>query len=86
MMQTEVGLVARIEQERPGAQELAVEIDSNEERAINYTQLLGQVEAGEQVLLNTTAVRARLGTGGYHFVMSRSGKQPDLQTEAAAES
>ena len=60
LMQTQVGLVARVERERPGAQELAVKVDSNEEMAINYTQLLGRVEMGEQVLLNTTAVRARL--------------------------
>jgi len=83
LMQTQVGLVARVERERPGAQELAVKVDSNEEMAINYTQLLGRVEMGEQVLLNTTAVRARLGTGGYHLVMSRSGRQAQQQTEAA---
>lgn len=46
-----------------------------QERAINYTDLLGAVSEGERVLLNTTAVRAGLGTGGYHFVMKRESPQ-----------
>jgi hypothetical protein len=72
LLQTEVGQVTRIDRTRPGAQELTVAVAGAEERAINYTGLLGEVEAGEQVLLNTTAVRAHLGTGGYHFVMKRT--------------
>ncbi len=84
LMQTEVGLVSGIEQERPGAQELAVEVEGRGEKAINYPQLLGKVEAGETVLLNTTAVRARLGTGGYHFVMRRAGTKPEQQQPETA--
>lgn len=75
ILHTEVGAVTRIESERPGAQELAVHLAGGEERAISYPRLLGRVEVGEQVLLNTTAVRAGLGTGGYHFVMKRAGKE-----------
>jgi len=50
-------------------------VGGREERAISYPQLLGEVEAGEVVLLNTTAVRAGLGTGGYHIVMQRAGEK-----------
>jgi hypothetical protein len=77
-METEVGTVSRIERERPGAQQVAVLVRGREEKAVNYTDLLGVVEPGEQVLLNTTAVRAGLGTGGYHFVMKRpvEGERP----------
>ncbi len=75
LMRTEVGLVLGIEGERPGAQDLSVKVDQAEERAINYTQLLGEIAPGEQVLLNTTAVRSKLGTGGYHFVMKRAGQE-----------
>jgi len=57
-----------------------VRVDSAEERAINYTRLLGEIEPGEQVLLNTTAVRAKLGTGGYHFVMKRAGQEKRPET------
>jgi hypothetical protein len=72
LMQTDVGLVSSIRGTRPGAQELEVKLEGGEEHAVNYTQLLGEVQVGEQVLLNTTAVRAKLGTGGYHFVMKRA--------------
>jgi len=72
LLQTEVGQVTQVERERPGAQELVVMVGDREERAVNYTQLLGAVRVNEVVLLNTTAVRARLGTGGYHFVMKRA--------------
>jgi len=71
-LETEVGVVAGVERERTGAQEVTVRVEEGEERAVNYTQLLGRVETGERVLLNTTAVRAGLGTGGYHFVMERA--------------
>ena len=72
LMQTEVGRVTGIDRTRLGAQELRVTVGDREERAINYTQLLGEVRVNELVLLNTTAVRAGLGTGGYHFVMKRA--------------
>ncbi len=74
LLETEVGAVVGVEQERPGAQELVVQIRDRQERALNYTHLLGRLAPGERVLLNTTAVRAGLGTGGYHFVMKRSGQ------------
>jgi hypothetical protein len=74
-MQTDVGLVSSVTATRPGAQELKVKLEAGEEHAVNYTQLLGEVQVGEQVLLNTTAVRAKLGTGGYHFVMKRGAEK-----------
>ncbi len=74
LLETEVGVVVGVEQERPGAQELVVRIRDRQERALNYTHLLGRLEPGERVLLNTTAVRAGLGTGGCHFVMKRTGE------------
>ncbi len=74
LLETAIAEVLSVDAERPGAQELTVGVDSDRERAVNYTQLLGEVAGGEHVLLNTTAVRAGLGTGGYHFVMKRAGK------------
>jgi hypothetical protein len=75
LLETEVGEVLTVDAQWPGAQELRVKVGASEDRAVNYTQLLGEVVAGEQVLLNTTAVRAKLGTGGYHFVMKRAGNK-----------
>lgn len=37
---------------------------------INYTQLTGEIEKNDIVLLNTTAVELGLGSGGYHFVFA----------------
>ncbi|ACL69439.1 DUF3866 family protein [Halothermothrix orenii] len=39
-------------------------------KAINYIPMTGRLEAGVQVVLNTTAIELGLGTGGYHFVMA----------------
>ena len=64
-----------MERTRPGAQVLTVAVAGKEARAVNYVALLGEVAPEEQVLLNTTAVRAGLGTGGYHFIMKRAGEE-----------
>lgn len=50
-------------------EEIEVEIDNKVEKGINYPEITGQAREGDRVILNTTAVRLGLGTGGYHFVM-----------------
>ncbi|BAU29130.1 uncharacterized protein DUF3866 [Aneurinibacillus soli] len=66
------GTVLRIVRTEKAMQEIKVEIEGEEARALHYPQWLGEVEEGEQVLLNTTAVTLGLGSGGYHFVAARS--------------
>ncbi|PWK14522.1 DUF3866 family protein [Tumebacillus permanentifrigoris] len=56
--------------------ELVVEVNGELERAFPDPALLDQPEVGDTVLLNTTAVRLGLGTGGVHFVVSIEGKSP----------
>ncbi len=41
----------------------------NGEKAINYKYITGTVSENDRVLLNTTAVELKLGTGGYHFII-----------------
>ncbi|MHB0997992.1 MAG: DUF3866 family protein [Armatimonadota bacterium] len=53
----------------PGIQEITVDIDGTSTRAVNYPDITGLVHEGDEVLLNTTAVDLRLGTGGVHFVI-----------------
>lgn len=48
---------------------IEVSIDGEKSKAVNYNKLIGKVEIGDKVVLNTTAVELSLGTGGYHFVM-----------------
>lgn len=55
---------------RNGINGFAVEVDSREEKCIAYPEMVGQVNSGDEVLLNTTAVALNLGTGGYHFVIA----------------
>jgi len=66
MLHRRLGTVVRVLSERPGAQEILV----GDDQAINYPDLTGRVEVGDEVLLNTTAVDLGLGTGGVHFVIA----------------
>jgi hypothetical protein len=69
---TAEGIVLEIMEEDDGIQFLKVKIldQSESEKAINYPQLIGRIQAGDHVRLNTTALKLGLGTGGYHYVMS----------------
>lgn len=60
-------------------QELIVTIDNQREKAINFPALTGKARVGDEVVLNTTAVRLNLGSGGSHFVMAIIGQQQSLQ-------
>src|SRR5476651_2469002 len=62
------GKVERILQERVGLQRVEVNLEGSVERAYVLTQLTGPVEAGDRVVVNTTAVELGLGTGGWHVV------------------
>lgn len=73
------GIVFAIVAERAGVQE----IQTDQGSAINYVELTGKVAMGDAVLLNRTARRLALGTGGYDFVMARlagpeTGSEPVL--------
>ncbi len=57
-------VVTEVLAEREGLQRVAV----GDERAYVLTQLTGPVAAGDEVVLNTTAVELGLGTGGWHVV------------------
>lgn len=44
-------------------------------KAFNYPPLTGAAEAGDEVLINTTAVELSLGTGGVHFVIANLSRE-----------
>ncbi|HHV19764.1 MAG TPA: DUF3866 family protein [Thermoanaerobacterales bacterium] len=64
------GRVKDIIQRREHCTEIIVIIDNQEYKAVNYDSLTGTVKVGDYVLLNTTAQDLKLGSGGYHFVVS----------------
>lgn len=57
--------VVELISERPGLQRVRLE---GGDRAYALTQLIGPVEVGDDVIVNTTAVELGLGTGGWHVV------------------
>lgn len=61
--------VLQVVRERQGYLEVKVECDGEDCRAICYPALIGEVKAGDEVILNTTAVDVGLGTGGNHFIL-----------------
>ncbi|HEY3208209.1 MAG TPA: DUF3866 family protein, partial [Actinomycetota bacterium] len=69
------GIVLEVLAERPGAVELMVDVEGDPARAVSYPALVGPVRRGDRVLLNTTAVRLGLGTGGHHFVVAVEGSE-----------
>ncbi|MBV8982547.1 MAG: DUF3866 family protein [Acidimicrobiia bacterium] len=58
------GTVTKLLSERPGLQR--VEVDGA--KAYVLTQLIGTVQEGDRVIVNTTAVELGLGTGGWDVV------------------
>ncbi len=70
------GEVSAVCGKKLGLTEIKVKINGSEEMAVNYPALTGPVEAGDRVILNTTAATMGLGTGGFHFVAAVEGKEP----------
>jgi Protein of unknown function (DUF3866) len=70
------GTVRAIRTERAGVLELDVDVDDDlgdrgsSGVAVAFTDLVGSLEPGDRVLLNTTAVALGLGTGGFHLVVA----------------
>lgn len=57
--------VVEVLETRKGLQKVRV---SGDERAYVLTDVIGEVHAGDNVIVNTTAVELDLGTGGWHVV------------------
>lgn len=71
--------VKEIIESREGLTKIRLDDDS---RAYNITQNSGDVEVGDEVIVNTTAVDLSLGTGGWHFVLWNL-KYESLSTKAS---
>jgi hypothetical protein len=63
------GVVTRVLERRPALQRVLVDLGGpGPERAYVLTDVIGEVEPGDEVVVNTTAVELGLGTGGWHVV------------------
>ena len=70
MIETGAGIVDKILWSREGIQCLKVCRGEISEKAINYPLLTGTALPGHKVILNITAMKLGLGSGGYHFVIA----------------
>lgn len=70
MISIESGVVEKIIWSRGKIQCLEIKIAGKKEKAFNYPEFTGEALPGDLVMLNTTAVKLNLGSGGYHFVMA----------------
>lgn len=70
MLEIKCGVLKQLLFSRPGIEGYTVEVNGREEKCIVYTDLVGKVASGDQVLLNTTAESLHLGSGGYHYVIA----------------
>ncbi|USG63606.1 DUF3866 family protein [Brevibacillus ruminantium] len=73
MLRLEFGVVKKIVKQNQSMQVVEVLIPGSGliEQAISYAR--EQYQEGDVLLLNTTAVRLQLGTGGYHIVVGKCG-------------
>jgi hypothetical protein len=73
------GRVVELATSRAGALELSVEVDGRVEPGLAYPDLVGTCEPGDRVLLNTSALRLGLGTGGAHLVVAVDREPADVE-------
>lgn len=73
MLRLAQGTVLKVLDQQKGRHLLEVRLDTDRgqkvERALSFLQ--EEYQIGDVVLINTTAVRLELGTGGYHLVVSK---------------
>ena len=82
MIEIKKGTIIRELFAREGIKGFTVEVEGREEKCIVYTGMTGEVQPGDDVLLNTTAVSLKLGTGGYHYVMANlNGAGKELRSQ-----
>lgn len=83
MINLKKGVVTEIISHREGLTELEVKISHRTYRAINYTDLSGEVKKGDEVIVNTSAVELGLGTGDHHFVLWNLSQESVIDTDVS---
>mgnify|MGYP002653736917 CR=1 FL=1 len=70
------GVVREVTRARRGAVRLRVEVDGADLPALALTEAVGSPEPGDEVLLNISALRRGLGTGGMALVVADVTRPP----------
>src|SRR5688500_2907573 len=70
------GKVLEVTESRRGLVRARVEVDSGEIAAAAYPDVLGPLEVGDRVIVNTTGLDLDLGTGGEGFILWNLDRAP----------
>lgn len=82
MLELKRGRVVKEIFTRSGIIGFMVDIEGSEQKCISYPDLNGEIKAGDEVLVNTTAVTLSLGSGGYHYILANlSGTGKEMAPE-----
>jgi hypothetical protein len=60
---------------RPGIRGYLVAVENKEARCLSYPDLVGEINVGDEVLLNTTAIHCDSVSGGYHYIIAKLNSQ-----------
>ena len=82
MLSYKKGKVIEITSVDENLTKLKVELENRISNAVNYNKITGKIELEDEVILNTTAVELKLGTGGVDFVMMNLNNE-DMDFEEA---
>lgn len=74
------GHVVEVLERRPDLVRLRVRIDDEEVEAAAFPHMLGRLEPGDHVIVNTTGITLGLGTGGTAFVLWNLAREPEPDT------
>ncbi len=75
------GVVLQVLSHTPGLQELELRVGTEHRQALCQTGLVGVAAVGDEVVVNDTARRLSLGSGGYDYVQSICGKLPEYTAD-----
>ncbi|MCR4430871.1 MAG: DUF3866 family protein [Tepidanaerobacteraceae bacterium] len=78
MISFQKGRVKQISGKYNNCTEIIVSTPDGESKAVNYNSITGDVKEGDEVVINTTAVDLKLGSGGVHFVVSIGGRESKI--------
>lgn len=78
MIHLKVGRVKSVEKEGKLIK-AQVEISGSSTLALAFPEICGEVQPGDEVVVNTTGVDLNLGTGGYSFILWNLHRLPDIE-------
>lgn len=69
MISFKEGVVTKVIESDKDIDWIELNINGKVSRGVNYKSLTGNIDVGDEVIINTTAVELNLGTGGQHFII-----------------